>query len=68
MAGAGIEVYFERKWRAENELLLAEERLREKALLEAAATGRAGLEYFHTDRVYRTKRKEPFHTRGNMQG
>lgn len=58
VAGAGIEIHPGRKWRVENELRVAKERLREKAILGAVATGRTGLEFFPTIRVDRAKDKE----------
>ena len=46
MAGAGIEVSSGRKWKASRELQVAEEQLREKAILGTVAKGGAGLRYF----------------------
>ena len=45
---AGIEVYSDGKWKASRELQVAEERLREKAILGTVAKGRAGLGFFPT--------------------
>lgn len=47
-----------RKWRAENELEIAEDRLRHKAILGTIAKGRAGLGYFPCPQINKTKGKE----------
>ena len=46
VARAGIEIYSGRKWEAFRELQLAEERLREKAILGTVAKVRVGLGFF----------------------
>ena len=48
---AGVEVYTGKKWKAAKEVKIAEERLREKEILGAVATGRAGLGFFPTVRI-----------------
>ena len=51
VAGAVIEVCSGRKWKASGELQVAEERLRERAILGIVTKGRAGLGLFPTNHV-----------------
>ena len=56
VATAGIEVRTGRKWRAKKELGNAEERLRQKALVETI--GQAGLGYFPNTQIHKAKGKQ----------
>ena len=58
VTGAEVEVYTGGKWKAAKEVKVAEERLREKEILGAVATGRAGLGFFPTIRVDKALGKE----------
>lgn len=58
VAEAGIKVRNGRKWSAESELGIAEERLRQKALMGTVASGHAGLGYFPGNRVKKARDKE----------
>ena len=51
VTGAEVDVYTGRKWKAAKEVKVAEERMREKEILGAVATGRAGLGFFPAIRV-----------------
>ena len=53
----GIEVCLGRKWKASKELKVVEEWLRDRAILEAVAKGRAGLGFFPVIRVDKSSGK-----------
>ena len=58
VASAGIQTRSGRKWSAERELRAAEERLRHKALQGTVAIGKAGLGFFPSPKISKTKGKE----------
>ena len=58
VSGAGIEIRTGRKWCASRELQVAEERLRQKALVGTVARGTTGLGYFSSPRIESAKGKE----------
>ena len=51
VAAAGIEIRTGRKWCANHELRLAEEKLRHKRILGSVAKGHAGLGYLKSPRI-----------------
>ncbi|XP_061920230.1 uncharacterized protein LOC133660667 [Entelurus aequoreus] len=61
VSSAGIEVRTGRKWKAEKAVEVAESRLRQKALVGAIATGRAGLGYFPKTQVGQARGKDRRH-------
>nr|XP_061836351.1 uncharacterized protein LOC133619387 [Nerophis lumbriciformis] len=61
VSSAGIEVRTGRKWKAEKAVEVAESRLRQKALVGAIATGRAGLGYFPKTQVSQARGKDRRH-------
>ena len=61
VANAGIEVRTGRKWRAENAVQAAEERLRHKKVVGVVTRGRAGLGSFPIPQTNTTKGKEGRH-------
>ena len=58
IASAGIEVCTDRKWRASQEFKVAEERQRQKALVDRVTIGKVGLGYYPSAKVDKTKGKE----------
>ena len=61
VSAAGVEVRTGRKWSATKELQVAEERLRQRALVGTVAKGRAGLGFFPSTRYDKTRGKERHH-------
>ena len=61
VASAGLEVRTGRKWSASTELQVAEERLRQKALIGTVAKGQAGLGFFPGIRYDKVRGKERQH-------
>ena len=58
VVAAGIQTRSSRKWHAEEELLVAEERLRHKSILDTITRGRAVLGYSPYSQINNAKCKE----------